>query len=52
LKFDISIFSKDFELKNETKGVDGKVFNPAAYAKGSSILGRSGMFDFKTKDSE
>jgi hypothetical protein len=52
LKFDISTFSKDFEMKNETKDVDQADLDPTAYKKASSLLGRSGMFDFKPKDSE
>jgi hypothetical protein len=39
-------------MKNETKDVDQADLNPAAYSKATSLLGRSGMFDFKPKDSE
>jgi hypothetical protein len=47
LQFDVSTFNKDFEMKNETKGVDAADLNPTAYSKASSLLGRTGMFDFK-----
>jgi hypothetical protein len=52
LKFDVSTFSKDFEMKNEFKDVDAVDFNPTSYSRSTSLLGRFGVFDFKPKDSE
>ncbi len=47
LKFDVGIFSKEFELKNENKDVDAKDLDISSMTKGASLLGRFGAFDFK-----
>lgn len=47
LKFSISTFNEKFEMKNESKDVDAADLDPTAYGKASSLLGRSGLFDFK-----
>lgn len=47
MKFDVAMFNKEFELKNENKDVDAKDLDVASLSKGASLLGRFGAFDFK-----
>jgi hypothetical protein len=47
LKFSISTFNEKFEMKNETDEVDAADLDPTSYNKAASLLGRSGLFDFK-----